>query len=57
MISTFTHYFQNRKIICKIRASHHLLEIEREKYKNIKRDERIFCHSSLSEIEDDDNQE
>ena len=40
-----------------MRASHHLLEIEREKYKIIKSDEHICCHSSLSEIEDDDNHE
>ena len=37
MISTFTNYFENRKIMRKMRASHHLLEIETEKNKNIKR--------------------
>ena len=39
-----------------MRASHYLLEIEKEKYKNIKKDERICCHSSLSEIEDDNHE-
>ena len=56
MISTFTNYFENRKIMCKMRASHHLLEIETEKNKNIKRDERICCHSSLSETEDENHE-
>ena len=56
MISTFTNYFENRKVICKMRASQLLLEIEGQKYKIIKSDERICCHSSLSEIEDENHE-
>jgi len=32
--------------------SNHLLEIERGRYKNIKKEEHMFCHCSLNEIND-----
>ena len=55
-MSSLTKHFENRTIICKMRASHYLLETETEKYKIIKSDERICCHSSLSEIEDENHE-
>ena len=39
-----------------MRESHLLLEIEREKYQHIKSNERICCHNSLSEIEDENHE-
>ena len=55
-MSSLTKHFENRTIICKMRASHYLLETETEKYKIIKSDERICCHSSLSVIEDENHE-
>ena len=56
VMSSLTKHFEDRKMICKMRESHHLLEIERENCQSIKRDEPICCHCYLSEIEDENHE-
>ena len=48
-----TSNFESRKILCKMRISDHFLEIEKGRYKNVKREERICHHCNLNEIDDE----
>ena len=45
--------FENRKNICKMRISDHFLEIERGRYKRLKRENRICQYCNVNEIEDE----
>lgn len=45
--------FEDRKNVCKMRISNHFLEIERGRFKNIKRENRICQYCTSNELEDE----
>ncbi len=45
--------FESRQNICKMRISDHPLEIERGRYKKVKREDRICTHCNKNQIEDE----
>ena len=47
--------FEIRKKFTKLRVSDHILEIERGRYKNIKREERLCQHCCLNKIDDEEH--